>query len=287
MNRTIIIGDIHGMKKELEQLLAKLEVSADDVLILAGDLLDKGPDSALVVKHLRGLREKGIPLVLVQGNHEARHAKFRKAKAAGNAKITMKGVDELEAITAGLDADDVAFLETAVFFHRIPEQNAVVIHGGIVPAIKDLNNLSPSDQSCLLRTRFVTGESRTKVNLEVEISGDFATEEEILAAIRHQQATLKISKATSKPAGEYLQLGFERDGDPFWAEIYDGRFGHAFFGHNPFTGSEPKQFPHATGLDLGCVFGGCLAAAVLVSGEATTFVTVQASQSFATSIHED
>ena len=55
---------------------------------------------------------------------------------------------------------------------------------------------------------------------------------------------------------------------------YDGRFGHVFFGHNPYP-DEPKpvRFAHATGIDLGAVFGGRLAAAVLSGGE-PEFVSV-------------
>lgn len=73
----------------------------------------------------------------------------------------------------------------------------------------------------------------------------------------------------------YRQLPFLKDQDEvFWAWSYDGRFGHCYFGHQPFMQSDPAHYPHATGLDLGCCAGGHLCAAILEVGKDPTFVTV-------------
>ncbi|KAJ2966443.1 hypothetical protein NUW58_g10661 [Xylaria curta] len=50
--RLIIIGDVHGHLKSLEALLRKAEVSTSrgDTVIFAGDMVNKGPDSAGVVE---------------------------------------------------------------------------------------------------------------------------------------------------------------------------------------------------------------------------------------------
>jgi hypothetical protein len=64
--RLILIGDVHGMKTELEALLVKVEFdSQHDHLILTGDMIDKGPDSAGVIDVLM---ELGASCVM--GNHE-------------------------------------------------------------------------------------------------------------------------------------------------------------------------------------------------------------------------
>jgi hypothetical protein len=77
-----------------------------------------------------------------------------------------------------------------------------------------------------------------------------------------------------------VALGEETDADRFWADLYDGRFGHVFFGHEPFhKSSQPVTFPHATGLDLGAVHGNLLAAAV-VTDSGVQFVTVPAAKVF-------
>lgn len=64
----------------------------------------------------------------------------------------------------------------------------------------------------------------------------------------------------------------------FWAWAYDGRFGHCFFGHQPFRRPAPMMYPYATGLDLGCCFGGRMAAAILEVGRPTQFVSVASRQ---------
>lgn len=70
--RSIIIGDIHGCHRALENLLDKLSPDPEqDRLILLGDLFDRGPDSWDVfqkVKSLAGQFEERF--VLLKGNHE-------------------------------------------------------------------------------------------------------------------------------------------------------------------------------------------------------------------------
>jgi hypothetical protein len=46
-----------------------------------------------------------------------------------------------------------------------------------------------------------------------------------------------------------------------WAELYDGRLGVAFYGHEPYR--QPKVDKHAVGLDTACVYGGSLTAYVV------------------------
>ena len=44
--RVIVIGDVHGCLRELDNLLDKVDYQqGHDTLVLAGDLVDKGPDS--------------------------------------------------------------------------------------------------------------------------------------------------------------------------------------------------------------------------------------------------
>ena len=85
-----------------------------------------------------------------------------------------------------------------------------------------------------------------------------------------------------------MPLGEETAADPFWATVYDGRFGHVYYGHTPYTGrTEPMHWDHATGIDLGCVHGGHLCAAVLEVGQAPRYVTVPARKKYATSFYEE
>ena len=109
--RHIFIGDVHGMLDELTNLLRKLELRKDDQIVFVGDLLDKGPDSAAVVRLVRNLSTTHS-VVLVLGNHEDTHARYRKHCVSNIyvAKDMASKKPELPTITAQLTPEDVLFL---------------------------------------------------------------------------------------------------------------------------------------------------------------------------------
>lgn len=67
--RTFAIGDIHGCDIALEHLLGLIEPTADDRVIVLGDAIDRGPNSARVMELLLDLQQS-TQLVFVLGNHE-------------------------------------------------------------------------------------------------------------------------------------------------------------------------------------------------------------------------
>lgn len=291
--RTVIVGDVHGMTPELKALVAEVGLTREDRLVFVGDLVDKGPDSAGVVSFARSLRDEGFDVVLVEGNHEEKHARFRSAFAKGGEKgvAKFKGVAELRSITEALSSEDVAFLDSSVPFLRIPEHDAVVVHGGIPGTVETLDASDKGTVSRILRTRYVTGRDRGTITVEFPVVGlsesavDALTPEELGRLVGGSEP---VVRRQIRPAGSFISLGNETDEDPYWADVYDGRFGHVYFGHEPFVDeNEPKDFPHATGLDLGAVFGGRLAAVILEAGEPRRTVTVKASGKFASSLWEE
>lgn len=68
-SRTLAIGDIHGCDIALKTLCEGLELTADDRLILLGDLVDRGPNSRGVIEYAISLRER-CELIWLIGNHE-------------------------------------------------------------------------------------------------------------------------------------------------------------------------------------------------------------------------
>lgn len=66
-SKTIIIGDIHGCLTEFKELLTKCNYNTiDSTLILIGDLVNKGPFSAEVIKYARSLPNT----YCIRGNHD-------------------------------------------------------------------------------------------------------------------------------------------------------------------------------------------------------------------------
>lgn len=69
--RTFVIGDIHGCAATLRRLIdAVLRPLPPDRIIFLGDLIDRGGDSKGVLDFLFELRERGLSVTGVRGNHE-------------------------------------------------------------------------------------------------------------------------------------------------------------------------------------------------------------------------
>lgn len=71
MQRTVVVGDIHGCFDELLDLLGKVELGPDDLLVNVGDVVDRGPAPGEVVEFLRTRPNT----VVVMGNHERKHVR--------------------------------------------------------------------------------------------------------------------------------------------------------------------------------------------------------------------
>jgi len=69
MNRTLAIGDIHGCLRALDALLELVDPQPDDLLVMLGDYVDRGPDSKGVLDRILGLRER-CRCVTLKGNHD-------------------------------------------------------------------------------------------------------------------------------------------------------------------------------------------------------------------------
>jgi len=67
--RVLAIGDIHGCLGPLNDLLAWVNPTPDDVLILLGDYVDRGPDTCGVLNRIIELK-KSRPVICLRGNHE-------------------------------------------------------------------------------------------------------------------------------------------------------------------------------------------------------------------------
>lgn len=72
---TYAIGDIHGCSDLLERLLARIEAHASGkayTFVFLGDYIDRGPDSAGVIRLLRAVQRRAPErVVCLMGNHES------------------------------------------------------------------------------------------------------------------------------------------------------------------------------------------------------------------------
>ena len=61
-----VVGDVHGHFRTLEALVGQLDLDEGDAIVMLGDLIDRGPKSAHVVRYVRGT--DGV--FSIRGNHE-------------------------------------------------------------------------------------------------------------------------------------------------------------------------------------------------------------------------
>jgi serine/threonine protein phosphatase 1 len=70
---TIAIGEVHGNRAALDDLLTRLEreLGATDTVVFLGDYIDRGPDSKGCIDRILRLRaESPATVVTLFGNHE-------------------------------------------------------------------------------------------------------------------------------------------------------------------------------------------------------------------------
>jgi bis(5'-nucleosyl)-tetraphosphatase (symmetrical) len=119
------IGDVQGCLAPLERLLGEIGFARSrDRLWFVGDLVNRGPDSAAVVRFVRELGDRAI---VVQGNHDLHLL----ALAAGHAK--RRADDTFDDLLAAPDRE--ALLDWLRFRPMLHvDDEYVMVHAGLLPS---------------------------------------------------------------------------------------------------------------------------------------------------------
>ena len=120
--RLIAVGDIHGCAAEFADLLDQLELQRHDRLILLGDLVNRGPDSALVLDLARS-----AGAVSLLGNHELRLLEYLRTRDPARLR------PEDRATISALRPMDWDYLAGMRLTHFDDALNVVFVHGGFLP----------------------------------------------------------------------------------------------------------------------------------------------------------
>lgn len=123
MARTIVIGDVHGCRTELDELLDRVALAQGDALCFVGDLVARGPDSAGVLD-----RVAQLGATLVVGNHEWRLLAARRGEA-------VRLGPSHQALMKSLDDRHFATLQAMRAWVDFPEHDLRVVHAGVVPGV--------------------------------------------------------------------------------------------------------------------------------------------------------
>jgi len=217
-----VIGDVHGCRLELEELLAELgyDLVRDDAgrpvdashpdgrrVVFVGDLVDRGPDSPGVLRLAMGMVRAGHALC-VSGNHEA-----KLNRALGRRSVTLshgleRTMEQLAQEPEEFVEDVRRFVDGLIAHYVLDEGNLVVAHAGLKESYH--------------------GRASGRVR-SFALYGD-----------------------TSGETDEYgLPVRYP------WAEDYRGT-AMVLYGHTPVP--ETEWINNTLCLDTGCVFGGALTA---------------------------
>lgn len=127
MGKTAVMTDIHGRFTELMELLE--QVPPDAKLVFLGDYVDRGTQSAEVVKLVRSLHELGA--VCLRGNHEDMMSSNQDMWLANGGSATLASYrDPLTGVLDGKQMmDDVAWFNSLPRLHH--DRHRIYVHAGV------------------------------------------------------------------------------------------------------------------------------------------------------------
>ncbi len=258
---TYVIGDIQGCFDSLQGLLEKIDARADDQIWLAGDLVNRGPRSADV---LRWAKQQGDRVVAVLGNHDLHLLSM----AAGLREPKYR--DTAHEVLDGPDADElIDWLRYLPFIHR--GDLAVLVHAGLHPewSVDEAIAHAAELQDILRRDDWQDklgamhgGKSATRWHADLSKSK------------RRRAATAVLTKArcfTHRKDGWHLEHRFydhptkASTGLTPWFDAREPGDEHIAFGHWASLGL--LQRDDVTATDTGCVWGRHLTAVRLDDDE--------------------
>lgn len=137
--RLYAIGDIHGRLDLLRQLYRMIEAemaaapALDHRVILLGDYIDRGPESAGVLDWLLEQRDAAAPVIALAGNHEDSMRRFLDDLSVGPGWLYYGGRETLESygIAVGRDERSPETLRRlqAQLRERLPPRHLDLLNG--------------------------------------------------------------------------------------------------------------------------------------------------------------
>jgi bis(5'-nucleosyl)-tetraphosphatase (symmetrical) len=266
-----LIGDVQGCDAPLARLLAKIDFSPSrDTLCLLGDLVNRGPASADVLRRLMGYGDAARCLL---GNHDLSLLAVAQGHRAPHRNDTMDAV--LGAPDRDAMLDWLRHRSMALHAHGM-----LLVHGGVLPAWDVAQTLALAGEvEAVLRSDALDGflahmygnqparwddalqgHDRLRVVVNALTRLRFCTPEGVM--------DLKASGGLDAAPPGYLP----------WFDVPGRRTAGTCvaFGHWSTLGFLMR--PDLVSLDTGCVWGGCLSALRLAPGGAHELVQERCEQ---------
>lgn len=236
MTRTFAIGDLHGCLEELELLLNQISyVPARDRLIFLGDLVDRGPNPAGVIRFIRELQRHGN-VDAIKGNHDEKLCRWyrreHEQETLGKKNMMRQPHPHRLAQWEQTTEEDRSWLDTLPL--TVETETWIAVHGGFeaVPMEKQ----KPEK---IMRVRYLDPEKGTMV---------------------------KIGEGP-------MEAMLQPEGSVFWSQRWEGPK-NVVYGHTVHSFDSPRVDRASTGaecwgIDTGVCYGGHLTALLLETKEVT------------------
>jgi len=165
---TYAVGDVHGCHSLYRQLEDKLvedgrRMDGRKLIVLLGDVVDRGPDSAGLIDHLTSTPPDGFERICLLGNHEDMMLRFFKNPAKHDVWLDFGGRETLASygirpdpdhgwnidartmrlvMQAHIPVEHIRFLQSLPLYVSVGDY--LLVHGGVDPN-KPLENQTKDD----------------------------------------------------------------------------------------------------------------------------------------------
>lgn len=265
-----LIGDVQGCDRALQRLLDEISFSASrDTLYLLGDLVNRGPDSAGV---LRRLMRYGAAVQCVLGNHDLHLLAIAHGVRKPSRKDTLNGIldaPDRQAMLDWLRWQRMAILE------NVAGHEVLMVHAGVLPAWTAIKTIAlASEVETVLRSPDLGDFLHQMYGNESDRWDDSLTGADRLRAVVNVLTRLRF--CTLDGQMEFTTMGGADSAPEGFLPWFDvpGRKTASItvaFGHWSTLGWLNR--PDLLSLDTGCVWGGCLSALSLGGGRSSATLT--------------
>lgn len=269
---TYLIGDVQGCDSALQRLLDKISFSPSrDTLYLLGDLVNRGPDSAAVLRRLMGYGNAARCLL---GNHDLHLLAIAHGVRRPSRSDTLDDVLQAPDRPALLDW----LCRQGLALHEVyQDEELLMVHAGVLPAWTAIKTIAlASEVEAVLQSPDLPDFLRQMYGNEPAYWDDALTGDARLRVIVNALTRLRFCTTEgemefeTKEGAEAAPAGYRP-----WFEVPERHTADVTvaFGHWSTLGWLNR--PDVLALDTGCVWGGCLSAVRLGKARAHELIQVK------------
>ncbi len=269
---TYCVGDIHGCFAEFLKILKKIKFNPkEDLLLLTGDLIGRGPNSVETIEYIMDLSRKYQCIHAVLGNHDLNFI----AVAYGIAKNRPN--DRLnELLNANNLTEIIEYLCSLPLLYLNKEKKIALSHAGVYPAwgLYEAQNRSkeislllndPLKRKLILRNMYGNNPAAYDSKLADLLRWRFIINSFTRMRLCDNKLNLdfvhrSLSPQEARPQSIFPWFNY---GHP---SRFDGDQYELFFGHWSALKGQCYR-PHIHALDTGCVWGNYLSGICVETGE--------------------